>query len=59
MFAQSGVGLLAVGTMSNLSIYTLVLENDLPTWSLKWTLPLVAFPIKPVAVLTNTAELQV
>ncbi|KAJ3552447.1 hypothetical protein NM688_g4146 [Phlebia brevispora] len=33
-------GLLAVGTSSDLSIYTLVLENDLPTWSLKWTLPM-------------------
>lgn len=31
-----------MGTLSNLSIYTLVLENDLPTWSLKWTLPLVS-----------------
>ncbi|KAI0348528.1 hypothetical protein BDW22DRAFT_1350758 [Trametopsis cervina] len=33
-------GLLAVGTASSLSVYTLILENDLPTWSLKWTLPL-------------------
>ncbi|TCD69890.1 regulator of (H+)-ATPase in vacuolar membrane [Steccherinum ochraceum] len=32
-------GLLAVGTSSNLSVYTLILENDLPTWSLKWTFP--------------------
>ncbi|KAH8099423.1 WD repeat-containing protein [Cristinia sonorae] len=32
-------GLLAVGTPSSLSVYTLILENDLPTWSLKWTLP--------------------
>ncbi|KAG2023063.1 WD repeat-containing protein [Coprinopsis cinerea AmutBmut pab1-1] len=30
-------GLLAVGTERGLSIYTLVLENDLPTWSLKWS----------------------
>jgi hypothetical protein len=29
-------GLLAVGTGRGLSVYTLVLENDLPTWSQKW-----------------------
>jgi hypothetical protein len=34
-------GLLAVGTPSSLAVYTLVLENDLPTWSLKWSLPYV------------------
>ncbi|KAI0082261.1 hypothetical protein K474DRAFT_1742410 [Panus rudis PR-1116 ss-1] len=33
-------GLLAIGTLSSLSVYTLLLENDLPTWSLKWTLPI-------------------
>ncbi|GJE87639.1 RAVE protein 1 C terminal-domain-containing protein [Phanerochaete sordida] len=33
-------GLLAVGTATSLSVYTLVLENDLPTWSLKWSLPI-------------------
>ncbi|KAL4242218.1 hypothetical protein ABKN59_001911 [Abortiporus biennis] len=32
-------GLLAIGTLFSLSVYTLVLENDLPTWTLKWTLP--------------------
>lgn len=31
------LGLLAVGCGKELSIYTLVLENDLPTWSKKWT----------------------
>ncbi|EIW64094.1 WD repeat-containing protein [Trametes versicolor FP-101664 SS1] len=30
-------GLLAVGTRSTLSVYTLILENDLPTWSMKWS----------------------
>ncbi|KAI1793966.1 RAVE protein 1 C terminal-domain-containing protein [Ganoderma leucocontextum] len=30
-------GLLAVATRSSLSVYTLILENDLPTWSLKWS----------------------
>ncbi|KAF9566167.1 hypothetical protein CPC08DRAFT_733774 [Agrocybe pediades] len=30
-------GLLAVGCNKELSVYTLVLENDLPTWSKKWT----------------------
>lgn len=35
------LGLLAVGTPSSLSVYTLMLENDLPTWSLKWSLPYV------------------
>ncbi|KDQ63425.1 hypothetical protein JAAARDRAFT_169243 [Jaapia argillacea MUCL 33604] len=29
-------GLLAVGTRSSVSVYTLILENDLPTWSQKW-----------------------
>ncbi|CCM05189.1 uncharacterized protein FIBRA_07398 [Fibroporia radiculosa] len=29
-------GLLALGTRSTLSVYTLILENDLPTWSRKW-----------------------
>ncbi|KII93785.1 hypothetical protein PLICRDRAFT_101217 [Plicaturopsis crispa FD-325 SS-3] len=29
-------GLLAVGTKSGLSVYTLILDNDLPTWSQKW-----------------------
>ncbi|EKM61140.1 uncharacterized protein PHACADRAFT_134380 [Phanerochaete carnosa HHB-10118-sp] len=31
-------GLLAISTTSSLSVYTLILENDLPTWSNKWTL---------------------
>lgn len=30
-------GLLAVATRSSLSVYTLILENDLPTWSRKWS----------------------
>ncbi|KAI0963718.1 hypothetical protein AcW1_000718 [Taiwanofungus camphoratus] len=38
-------GLLAVGTRSSLSVYTLMLENDLPTWSKKWTYP-VALPAR-------------
>ncbi|PPQ62961.1 hypothetical protein CVT24_006067 [Panaeolus cyanescens] len=29
-------GLLAVACSNSLSVYTLVLENDLPTWSKKW-----------------------
>ncbi|KAG6911550.1 hypothetical protein DXG01_011852 [Tephrocybe rancida] len=29
-------GLLAVGSQFGLSVYTLILENDLPTWSQKW-----------------------
>ncbi|KAI9513046.1 RAVE protein 1 C terminal-domain-containing protein [Russula earlei] len=29
-------GLLAVATPSTLSVYTLIMENDLPTWSCKW-----------------------
>jgi hypothetical protein len=32
-----GPGLLAVATQSTLSVYTLIMENDLPTWSCKWT----------------------
>ncbi|KAJ7042393.1 RAVE protein 1 C terminal-domain-containing protein [Mycena alexandri] len=30
------LGLLAVGSENSLSVYTLILENDLPTWSQKW-----------------------
>ncbi|KAI0307694.1 WD repeat-containing protein [Multifurca ochricompacta] len=30
-------GLLAVATQSLLSVYTLVMENDLPAWSFKWS----------------------
>ncbi|ESK98022.1 wd repeat protein [Moniliophthora roreri MCA 2997] len=33
---DSRSGLLAVGSNHGLSVYTLILENDLPTWSLKW-----------------------
>ncbi|KAF7320375.1 WD repeat protein [Mycena kentingensis (nom. inval.)] len=29
-------GLLAVGSQNSLSVYTLILDNDLPTWSQKW-----------------------
>src|ERR1700761_628712 len=29
-------GLIAVGSENSLSVYTLILENDLPTWSQKW-----------------------
>ncbi|KAF8349754.1 RAVE protein 1 C terminal-domain-containing protein [Amanita rubescens] len=30
-------GLLAVGCQNGLSVYSLILDNDLPTWSPKWT----------------------
>ncbi|KAJ7092570.1 WD repeat-containing protein [Mycena epipterygia] len=33
---DSKSGLLAVGSQDSLSVYTLILENDLPTWSQKW-----------------------
>ncbi|KAF5384978.1 hypothetical protein D9615_001393 [Tricholomella constricta] len=36
---DSRSGLLAVGSQRGLSVYTLILENDLPTWSQKWTVP--------------------
>ncbi|PPQ67110.1 hypothetical protein CVT25_005711 [Psilocybe cyanescens] len=42
-------GLLAVGCQKQLSIYTLVLENELPTWSKKWTVG------TPTPVLLNFA----
>ncbi|KAA1467902.1 hypothetical protein DENSPDRAFT_906985 [Dentipellis sp. KUC8613] len=32
-------GLLAVASKNHLSVYTLILENDLPTWSKKWSCP--------------------
>ncbi|KAF8642016.1 hypothetical protein AX16_009737 [Volvariella volvacea WC 439] len=34
-------GLLAIGSQGFLSVYTLILENDLPTWSPKWTVPVI------------------
>lgn len=34
---DSRSGLLAVGSKDGLSVYTLILDNDLPTWSAKWT----------------------
>ncbi|KAK7468733.1 regulator of (H+)-ATPase in vacuolar membrane [Stygiomarasmius scandens] len=37
-------GLLAIGTERGLSVYTLILENDLPTWSQKWTVSLKYSP---------------
>ncbi|KAF7339771.1 WD repeat protein [Mycena venus] len=33
---DSKSGLLAVGSENSLAVYTLILENDLPTWSQKW-----------------------
>ncbi|KAJ7596877.1 RAVE protein 1 C terminal-domain-containing protein [Mycena floridula] len=42
---DSKSGLLAVATESSLSVYTLILENDLPTWSQKWTSPTNTRPI--------------
>ncbi|PFH54806.1 hypothetical protein AMATHDRAFT_72570 [Amanita thiersii Skay4041] len=36
---DSKSGLLAVGCLSGLSVYTLILDNDLPTWSPKWMVP--------------------
>ncbi|KAG6836376.1 hypothetical protein H0H93_008676 [Arthromyces matolae] len=35
---KSEPGLLAVGSQHSISVYTLILENDLPTWSQKWTI---------------------
>jgi hypothetical protein len=31
-------GLLAVSSLSELSVYTLALEDDLPTWTKKWSI---------------------
>ncbi|KAE9408257.1 WD repeat-containing protein [Gymnopus androsaceus JB14] len=41
---DSKSGLLAVGTHRGLSVYTLILENDLPTWSQKWNVSLKTAP---------------
>ncbi|KAF5385516.1 hypothetical protein D9757_005413 [Collybiopsis confluens] len=41
---DSKSGLLAVGTDRGLSVYTLILENDLPTWSPKWAISVKATP---------------
>ncbi|KAF9455073.1 hypothetical protein P691DRAFT_770160 [Macrolepiota fuliginosa MF-IS2] len=35
---DSRSGLLAVGTDNGLSVYNSILENDLPTWSQKWSI---------------------
>ena len=49
--------MLAVGSEKGFSVYTLVLENDLPTWSLKWSAPYV---LPSVALLRpNWASSQV
>ncbi|KAF8578745.1 hypothetical protein K439DRAFT_1361373 [Ramaria rubella] len=34
--AECKSGLLAVGTTSTLSVYTLTMQNEIPTWSKKW-----------------------
>ncbi|KAJ3966484.1 RAVE protein 1 C terminal-domain-containing protein [Lentinula raphanica] len=41
---DSKSGLLAVGTNRGLSVYTLILEDNLPTWLLKWTISLKTPP---------------
>lgn len=50
-------GLLAVGTHRGLAVYTLILENDLPTWSQKWFNPCV-LPRRGalLSILTSDAE---
>lgn len=50
-------GLLAVGSQSGLSVYTLILENDLLTWSKKWGTRYVPSVIFPVISLTRQANL--
>ncbi|KAJ4485959.1 RAVE protein 1 C terminal-domain-containing protein [Lentinula aciculospora] len=42
---DSKSGLLAVGTNRGLSVYTLILEDNLPTWFLKWTVSLKTPPL--------------
>ncbi|GAW06008.1 wd repeat protein [Lentinula edodes] len=42
---DSKSGLLAVGTNRGLSVYTLILEDNLPTWFLKWTVSLKTTPL--------------
>ncbi|CAK5280165.1 unnamed protein product [Mycena citricolor] len=41
---DSKSGLLAVGSTYGLSVYTLILENDLPTWSQKWIISCAGNP---------------
>ncbi|KAH9064341.1 RAVE protein 1 C terminal-domain-containing protein [Lactarius vividus] len=58
-------GLLVVATQSTLSVHTLVMENDLPTWSSKWscrsTLPLIArtFQAKIIRIILTTSGRQI
>ncbi|KAJ3916631.1 RAVE protein 1 C terminal-domain-containing protein [Lentinula edodes] len=42
---DSKSGLLAIGTNRGLSVYTLILEDNLPTWFLKWTVSLKTPPL--------------
>ncbi len=39
--AHNPQGLLAVSTLDSLSVYNLSLEDDLPTWTRKWSIPCV------------------
>lgn len=50
-------GLLAVGSQSGLSVYTLILENDLLTWSKKWATRYVPSVNPHVISLTRQANL--
>lgn len=51
--SNSVSGLLAVGSQSGLSVYTLILENDLLTWSKKWATRFVPILNPPIISLTR------
>ncbi|KAF9244559.1 RAVE protein 1 C terminal-domain-containing protein [Melanogaster broomeanus] len=56
-------GLLSVGSQSGLSVYTLILENDLLTWSKKWSARVVTPSIAKFAptlayIVTTSSQTQ-
>jgi hypothetical protein len=56
LFYSLVLGLLAVGSQRGLSVYTLILENDLLMWSEKWMHPYVYLHGLCVGALTRLLE---
>lgn len=48
-------GLLSVGSQRGLSVYTLILENDLPTWSQKWMHTYVSYASHLIHVFSHNS----
>lgn len=52
------LGLLAVGSQSSLSVYTLILENDLLKWSKKWATRCVPLANSVMGLIRLTRQSQ-